>query len=261
MANPLFPLLRAAWRAARRFLPRRVRRRVESSVAASGLRSALGQSKAAAELAFWRDQARRAGGNLRRDDYYEHLVRRMADLPDDFSFAGLVVIDIGCGPRGSLCWITGARLCIGVDPLADAYRELGIADQPMSYVGAAAERLPLKDASIDVVITINALDHVDDIHAAFREIRRVLRPGGLFMGSINLREVPTATEPSVVSRTCVERELLAGWRVEYLLVFPECDVPDDAYRYASQAPPPDYRAEMDVLWCRARVSSDAVARR
>ncbi len=252
MANPLFPLLRAVWRAVRGFLPRSVRRRVESSGAAIGLRSALGQSKADAELSFWRDQTRRSGGNLRRDDYYQHLVHRMAVLPDHFSFADLVVIDIGCGPRGSLCWINGARLRIGVDPLVDAYRELGIADQPMDYVGAAAERLPFQDASIDIIITINALDHVDDIHAAFREIRRVLRPGGLFMGSINLREIPTATEPSVVSRACVERELLAGWHVEHLVVFPECDVPDDAYRYASQPPPPGYRAEMDVLWCRAR---------
>lgn len=252
MRRILFGIARGLWRIVRGILPRSLRRAVEASPAAMGIRKSLGQTKAAEELGYWREQFRLGRGDLRRDAYYESLMRRMACLPADFSFAGLVVIDIGCGPRGSLCWMGEARLRIGVDPLSNAYRAFGVAAHPMVYVAGGAEALPFGDESVDVIVTVNALDHVDDVQLAFREIRRVLKRGGLFLGSINLREVPTATEPSVVTRRMVDEALLGGWTVEYLHTFPECDVPGDAYRYADQAAPMGYKAGMQVLWCRAR---------
>lgn len=252
MRRVLFNFIRAIWRTSRAIMPRSWRRAIESSPFAGGLRATLGQSKQDAEFAYWRNQHLQGGGDLRRDDYYRSLMLQIADWPDERGFEDRVVVDIGCGPRGSLCWMSQARLRIGVDPLADAYRELGIADQPMNYLGAGAERLPLGNETVDVVLTVNALDHVDDVDQACAEIRRILKPGGLFIGSINLREVPTATEPSIVTREKVESDLISGWRIERLHVFPECDVPGDAYRYAKHPPPPEYRAEMMVLWCRAR---------
>jgi SAM-dependent methyltransferase len=39
-------------------------------------------------------------------------------------------------------------------------------------------RLTYGDASFDVVLTADTLEHVPDYHLALREIRRVLRPGG-----------------------------------------------------------------------------------
>lgn len=47
-------------------------------------------------------------------------------------------------------------------------------------VGEAADmrRLPYPDASFDKVLTISAIEHVDDDRAAFAELMRVLRPGG-----------------------------------------------------------------------------------
>lgn len=141
---------------------------------------------------------------------------------------------------------------LGVDPLADAYRRLGIARHPMNYVAACGEAMPFGDHTADIVITINALDHVQDATAVMSEVRRILKPGGTFIGSIGLREVPTATEPSLISWEMVHACLLAGWEIEYEHVFPECDVPGDAYRYADQPAPSRYRPEMQILWCRAR---------
>lgn len=46
-------------------------------------------------------------------------------------------------------------------------------------VCADADRLPFADASFDVVNVRGALHHVNPIHTALREMRRVLRPGGL----------------------------------------------------------------------------------
>jgi demethylmenaquinone methyltransferase/2-methoxy-6-polyprenyl-1,4-benzoquinol methylase len=45
-------------------------------------------------------------------------------------------------------------------------------------VAAVAERLPLTDASIDIVTMGYALRHVADLGIAFAEFARVLRPGG-----------------------------------------------------------------------------------
>ena len=49
------------------------------------------------------------------------------------------------------------------------------------FVEAVAERLPFPDASFDIVTTRLAAHHFDDVALAFREVARVLRPGGLFI--------------------------------------------------------------------------------
>jgi ubiquinone/menaquinone biosynthesis C-methylase UbiE len=56
---------------------------------------------------------------------------------------------------------------------ADARRHL------KGLVCADADRLPFADASFDVVNVRGALHHVNPVHTALGEIRRVLRPGGL----------------------------------------------------------------------------------
>lgn len=48
----------------------------------------------------------------------------------------------------------------------------------VEFVEAEAERLPLPDASFDVVISNGVIDLVPDKDAVFAEIFRVLRPGG-----------------------------------------------------------------------------------
>jgi SAM-dependent methyltransferase len=45
------------------------------------------------------------------------------------------------------------------------------------------DRLPFADASFDLVVAAGTLDTVNDLPGAFTLIRRVLRPGGLFLGA------------------------------------------------------------------------------
>jgi malonyl-CoA O-methyltransferase len=52
-----------------------------------------------------------------------------------------------------------------------------------SYVQAAMERLPLADASLDMVFSNLALQWSADLEACFFEVRRALSPSGLFMFS------------------------------------------------------------------------------
>jgi ubiquinone/menaquinone biosynthesis C-methylase UbiE len=57
-------------------------------------------------------------------------------------------------------------------------RLLRRADGRATVVAAAAERLPVDDASVDTVVSTLVLCTVDDPAAALREIRRILRPDG-----------------------------------------------------------------------------------
>ncbi len=49
-----------------------------------------------------------------------------------------------------------------------------------------ADRLPLDDGTIDLVVSHEVFEHIADVPAAVREIRRVLRPGGLVYVNIHL---------------------------------------------------------------------------
>lgn len=49
--------------------------------------------------------------------------------------------------------------------------------------GDAAQRLPYPDAHFDYVYSASVLEHIPDVEAALREIRRVLKPGGVAIHS------------------------------------------------------------------------------
>jgi 2-polyprenyl-6-hydroxyphenyl methylase/3-demethylubiquinone-9 3-methyltransferase len=43
------------------------------------------------------------------------------------------------------------------------------------------EQLPVADGAVDIVVCVDVLEHVRDLDAVIAEIRRVLKPGGLFL--------------------------------------------------------------------------------
>jgi ubiquinone/menaquinone biosynthesis C-methylase UbiE len=50
---------------------------------------------------------------------------------------------------------------------------------PLRFVVAAATRLPLSDATFDVVLCLETLEHISQPDLLGREVMRVLKPGGL----------------------------------------------------------------------------------
>lgn len=151
-----------------------------------------GPSKGEAELAYWREQAA-AQGEL-KNEHYERLFTAMFGVSREH-YEGKRVLDVGCGPRGSLEWADVVAERVGLDPLVDDYRTLGIDRHAMAYVAAPAERMPFPDGHFDVVTSLNSLDHVDDLQASLAEIARVLRTGGDFLLEVEIGHEATATEP------------------------------------------------------------------
>jgi SAM-dependent methyltransferase len=97
--------------------------------------------------------------------------------------SGKDVVDVGCG-AGALvralierdARVTGVE--ISESQIAEAIeRDDG---RGARYLVGRAERLPLEEASVDIVVFMRSLHHVPQEHlgAALAEARRVIRPGG-----------------------------------------------------------------------------------
>jgi ubiquinone/menaquinone biosynthesis C-methylase UbiE len=111
------------------------------------------------------------------------------------AFAGLkpgeVVVDLGCG-GGLDVFLAAAKVgpkgkAIGIDmtpEMIDRARQnaaKGASGKPIRNVEfhlATIDKLPLPDASVDCVISNCVINLVPDKGAVFREIARVLKPGG-----------------------------------------------------------------------------------
>jgi len=149
--------------------------------------------KGSAELLYWRVK-KLEEGKLAGDHFEPFFTTHFELGPADYQ--GKKVLDVGCGPRGSLEWASMAQERIGLDPLAKAYLKLGARHHQMRYVAGVAEALPFSDGYFDIVSSLNSLDHVDDLDAAISEIARVLKPGGYFLLISDIHDIPTLTEPS-----------------------------------------------------------------
>lgn len=116
---------------------------------------------------LWRDQAWR-----------REAVRLAAVRPGD------VVLDVACGTGDlSLAFAAaGASRVVGVDftynMLAVARAKPARLGPTPSYHTGDAMRLPVADASVDVVSIAFGIRNVADPRAAIAEFHRVLRPGG-----------------------------------------------------------------------------------
>ena len=122
-------------------------------------------------------------------------ILREAEIDDPDFFAGKVVAEIGPGPVGfpEAC---GAKVAIAIEPLAPRLAAAGLLLRgDAAYLTCGAEDVPLLDASLDVVVARNSLDHVADPAAVMAEVKRLLRPGGTLILNVDVEGVPTAAEP------------------------------------------------------------------
>jgi demethylmenaquinone methyltransferase/2-methoxy-6-polyprenyl-1,4-benzoquinol methylase len=110
---------------------------------------------------------------------------------------GMRVLDVAAGTglvtRAAADVVGGAGLVIGVDPSDGMLRQAaghadgatavngsgGATRATVQFVRGVAERLPFEDGRFDFLSMGYALRHVADLPTAFREFRRVLRPGGV----------------------------------------------------------------------------------
>ena len=120
-------------------------------------------------------------------------------------YKGKNILDIGCGPLGSLEWADVCSCRIGLDPLARNYKAQRNFNHKMIYVAACSESMPFQDGVFDVISSFNSLDHLDNLDRAISEIFRVLAPSGFFLLLVEVEHAPTVTEPIKLSWDIVAR--------------------------------------------------------
>ena len=150
---------------------------------------------------FERDVRRMFTHIARGYEWFDHVAslgndllwrpRALWDL-DRFRSAGPVrrVLDIGCG-TGELARLTarhyGSSRVVAADftraMLENATRSSDgrVERTRLDFAQATALKLPFDDGAFDLVTNAFVARNLADLSAAFREVHRVLRPGGVFL--------------------------------------------------------------------------------
>jgi SAM-dependent methyltransferase len=129
------------------------------------------------------------------------------------------VVDVGGGPGLARHWLPETAELLVVDPesewldqgweaLADAFPCLS---RPLAFVRGLGERLPLRDACADAVLSVFQLNHALDPPRVLREAARVLRPRGrlvLVLDDVAPRWADLAPSGSFAVRDAAQRRRL-----------------------------------------------------
>jgi SAM-dependent methyltransferase len=160
-------------------------------------------------------------GQVDADLMNEHLAR--------YAFAarlarGKRVLDAGCGAGyGSAELAKTAVSVLGVDQSNDAvqYARENYRLPNLTFVQASATALPHPDATFDLVVAFEVIEHLDEWRAFLLEIRRVLVPAGQFMVSTPNKRYYTETRDRVGPNPFHHHEFeFAEFRNELSAVFP-----------------------------------------
>jgi SAM-dependent methyltransferase len=109
------------------------------------------------------------------------------------------VLDVGCGISTVLHFIDGEKY--GIDPLANKYKQLYSYPEGMDILNGYGEAIPFPNDYFDIVFCSSALDHMIDPQKTINETRRVLKPGGYLVLSVEVFNENVKSDHSVHSFT------------------------------------------------------------
>ena len=117
---------------------------------------------------------------------------------------GRRVLDVGAGYGRLVDEYAGFDEVVLLDASAvhvEAARKRHAGDRRVSVLEADASGIPLADATVDVVVCIRLLHHLEDPRPVLREIARVLRPGGVLV-----LEVANKRNAKAIARWLLRRQ-------------------------------------------------------
>lgn len=93
------------------------------------------------------------------------------------------ILDVGCGTGGDMLLLHEFGEVVGLDFVDEAFKfaknkgfvELVLAD---------VVDLPFSDSSFNIVVALDVMEHIKEDQKAFREVYRVLKPGGVFVCTV-----------------------------------------------------------------------------
>ena len=136
------------------------------------------------ELKYWLKTGIKKGNSI-------YLKYAQSLSMNDYDYSDKIIGDIGCGPFGGIfsCKtldFKNAKECVAVDLLSDEYNKMQFSPVKIVY-GDLSKRLPFDDCYFDYVVCTNAIDHIPKVKHGFKELRRVLKKGGIAFLHVHLR--------------------------------------------------------------------------
>lgn len=132
---------------------------------------------------YWNRRARSGGkeAKTRHYSFYDLIVDYLKERPS------IMVLDVGCFVGILLRDVHKANSLLrlyGVDISPQAI-EFAKENVPSGeFIAAEVPPLPYKDASFDVILCTETLEHLDEPVKLIEEVKRVLKPGGEFIVSV-----------------------------------------------------------------------------
>lgn len=147
-------------------------------------------------------------GQIQVEHYHRYFLAREYCRGKD-------VLDIASGEGyGSALLAQTARSVVGVEIDADTVAHARDAYPGPRFLVGSTTSIPIEDASVDIVVSFETLEHFYDHDAFMKEVRRVLRPEGMLILSTPDRDLyfpPTGVNQYHVNElTRVELEALLG---------------------------------------------------
>jgi SAM-dependent methyltransferase len=117
-----------------------------------------------------------------RKAYWEGQLDLIAQMTAPYKRPDGVVLDVGCGfGKNAHRFADGMGRYIGLNIDAEELAKARATHPDPRfefYQGDAMDMRPIADGSVDLVVMIFVLEHIADPPRLWRELRRVLRPGG-----------------------------------------------------------------------------------
>jgi SAM-dependent methyltransferase len=157
--------------------------------------------------------------------FHRNRARVVRKLVARYATPGAPILDAGCGTGLNLRYLPEGSVGIDINPRNVALCKQRLPDHVV--IEGDVEHLPFADGSFGTVLCTEVIEHIPDPAAALAEYRRVLKPGGVLIGSVPARSL--IWKLRFLSSTCPHSEpfhneylpdevraMLAAWDLEHL---------------------------------------------
>lgn len=120
------------------------------------------------------------------EEYHRYAIQLYAHTARHHSFPGTHVLEVGCGRGGGAAFLAkafGPESYTGLDinPGTTKFCNRRHKVPGLRFVTGDAEKLPFEDGRFHAVINVESARCYPDMSRFFREVHRVLQPGGKFL--------------------------------------------------------------------------------
>ena len=157
--------------------------------------------------------------------FHRNRARVVRRLISRYAVPGAPILDAGCGTGLNLRHLPPGSTGIDINP-----RNVELVARRLPnhrVVRGDVEALPFEANAFGTVLCTEVIEHIPDPSAALSEFRRVLKPGGVLVGSVPARSM--IWKLRFLSSTCPHsepfnneylpdevRQMLAGWSIEHI---------------------------------------------